>query len=134
MSTNNVFTTISIAVTSLTAGSIFCFPLFGPTLTRDLGLNLTQTNALWGGAVLGEYLTAAIWGVLADKYGSRLLSGSAAFLFLVGYQLMSHADVIALNVQPLEGTVGVSDRRMATGSFVVTLAAFTGIGSGVAAS
>ncbi|CAO1620323.1 unnamed protein product [Parajaminaea phylloscopi] len=136
MHARDALTLISIAVTSLTAGSIFCFPLFGPTLTRDLGLNLTQTNTLWGGAVLGEYLTAAIWGALGDRYGPRLLSVSAGILFLVGYQLMSRADTIALHVQPLQSGIdaGETHRSMATGSFYVTLAAFTGIGSGVAAS
>lgn len=135
MKIRDALATVSIAITSLTAGSIFCFPLFGPTLTRDLGLNLAQTNTLWGGSVLGEYLTAAIWGVLADRYGPRLLSASASVLFLVGYQLMSRADTIALHVTPLfpPGSAG-EHRPMATGSFIVTLAAFTGIGSGVAAS
>ena len=81
-------TTFCIAISALTAGSIFCFPLFGPTLTRDLGLNLTQTNTIFGGAVLGEYLTAAIWGVIADATGPRVLSIAAAVLSVVGYQLM----------------------------------------------
>ncbi|PWN29727.1 MFS general substrate transporter [Jaminaea rosea] len=131
-STQHVLTTLSIATTALTAGSIFTFPIFGPALTRDLGLSLTQTNLLWGGAVLGEYLTAAIWGALADAKGPRLLSGAAAIMFFVGYQCMAYADVVALDAQ--RQAIGGPEPKMAKGSFLVTLIAFTAIGSGVAAS
>lgn len=132
-STQHVLTTLSIATTALTAGSIFTFPIFGPALTRDLGLSLTQTNLLWGGAVLGEYLTAAIWGALADAKGPRLLSGAAAIMFFVGYQCMAYADVVALDAQ--RQAIGEPEpKKMAKNSFLVTLIAFTAIGSGVAAS
>ncbi|PWN22768.1 hypothetical protein BCV69DRAFT_96920 [Microstroma glucosiphilum] len=135
MKARDVLTVACIAATSLTAGSIFCFPLFGPALTRDLGLNLTQTNTIWGGAVLGEYLTGGIWGLLADWYGPRVLSISAGLLFLVGYQLISHADVVALNVDAItDGGLEGGDRPMAWGMFVLTVASFAGIGAAVAAS
>lgn len=51
----------SIAVNALTAGSLFCFPLIGPSLMADFALDLKQTNILWSATVLGEYLSAAAW-------------------------------------------------------------------------
>lgn len=85
--------------------------------------------------MLGEYLTGGIWGLLADWYGPRVLSISAGLLFLVGYQLISHADVVALNVDLLpDGGLGDGDRPMAWGMFVLTVASFAGIGAAVAAS
>ncbi|CAO1615828.1 unnamed protein product [Sympodiomycopsis kandeliae] len=131
MTLDNVLTTISIAITSLTAGSIFCFPLFGPSLTRDLGLNLTQTNTIWAGAVLGEYLSAAPWGALGDHYGPRILSLSAGIIFLVGYQLMSHAENIASIERHASNSTEPYLNRW---SFTVTVISFVLVGSGVAAS
>ena len=39
---------------SLTAGSIFVFPLYGPTITKKLGLSMSQTNAVAVGAIVAE--------------------------------------------------------------------------------
>lgn len=110
-----------------------CFPLFGPSLTRDLGLNLTQTNTIWAGAVLGEYLSAAPWGTLGDAYGPRVLSIAAGVVFFVGYQLMAHADSVAILQQDEWIQLG-QPRHLAKGSFIITVASFVAVGSGVAAS
>lgn len=134
MTLRNAVNTLCIIATSLTAGSIFCFPLFGPSLTRDLHLSLTQTNVIWAGAVLGEYLSAAPWGMLGDAYGPRVLSMSAGVIFLVAYQLMAHADGLAITSNREALSHGQDPRVLGKANFVVTVASFVAVGSGVAAS
>lgn len=94
----------------------------------------------WSGAVLGEYISAAFWGVIGDAYGPRVLSFASAILFCVGYQIMARVDLGA-SVDPRHGTstIGGQDGEVtfetrAIGSFVITVAAFVAVGSGVASS
>ncbi|CAD6891151.1 unnamed protein product [Tilletia laevis] len=94
-------TAASIAACSLTAGSIFCFPLFSPSLTRDLDLTLKQTSSIWVGAVLGEYGFAAPAGILADRFGPRVLCIVAAALFFLGYNMMGREEAVAVAARVL---------------------------------
>ncbi|CEH15531.1 TRANSPORTER MCH1-RELATED [Ceraceosorus bombacis] len=131
----------AIGACSVTAGSIFCFPLFAPNLTRDLGLSLTQTNAIWAGAVLGEYITAGPWGALADARGPRPLCISAALLFGAGYALMAGADAEALRAR-MNATEGAAilqsalarDETKAAQAAGLMMGYFLLVGAGVAAS
>ncbi|KAE8270331.1 hypothetical protein A4X09_0g1987 [Tilletia walkeri] len=94
-------TAASIAACSLTAGSIFCFPLFSPSLTRDLDLTLKQTSSIWVGAVLGEYGFAAPAGIIADRFGPRVLCVIAAGLFFLGYNMMGREEAVAVAARAL---------------------------------
>ncbi|PWN43488.1 MFS general substrate transporter [Ceraceosorus guamensis] len=131
----------AIGACSVTAGSIFCFPLFAPNLTRDLGLSLTQTNAIWAGAVLGEYITAGPWGALADARGPRPLCISAALLFGAGYALMAGADAEALRARMnategaaiLQSALAIDDTKAAQAAGLM-MGYFLLVGAGVAAS
>lgn len=71
--------------------------------------------------MIGEYLSAAPWGVLADVKGPRYLCASAAALFGVGYALMAGADRDALRDGASNAAAGLM-----TGYFLL-------VGMGVAA-
>lgn len=71
--------------------------------------------------MLGEYVAAAPWGLLADAKGPRYLCASAAVLFGAGYALMASVDREALRV-------GAS-----SGAGVLVTAYFLLVGTGVAA-
>ncbi|KDN52397.1 MFS general substrate transporter [Tilletiaria anomala UBC 951] len=134
-------TALCIAANSLTAGSMFCFPLIGPSLMADLSLSLKQTNTIWVGAVMGEYITAAFWGALADAFGPRPLSAAAAVLFGVGYSLMAHGDATAVKLnraqqhqRKLAGMVATPYQTSSSLGFVPMTFAFVLVGAGVSAS
>ena len=61
-----------IALNTLTAGSIFTYPLWAPWITRTLRLSMAQTNTVAVGAIAGEYISAVGWGALADRHGPRV--------------------------------------------------------------
>lgn len=124
---------LSIVACSLTAGSIYCFPLFGPSLTRDLGLSLLQTNSIWGGAVFGQYFSASLMGHLGDTYGPRPLALIASVLFGTGYLLMAHTEWAAVDSQR-RLSPQANDQRAAGTAVVALTAYFVLVGAGVAAS
>ncbi|KAL9935265.1 hypothetical protein V8E36_005613 [Tilletia maclaganii] len=134
-------TAASIAACSLTAGSIFCFPLFSPSLTRDLDLTLKQTSSIWVGAVLGEYGFAAPSGIIADRHGPRILCLVAAVLFFLGYNLMGREEAVALAARLAagkgqghgggEGSIPIVGP---SGSYIRLAFAFFLCGAGVSAS
>lgn len=130
LATSRSTAAVFIVANSLTAGSIFCFPLFGPKMSADLGLSLTQTNAIWSAAILGQYASAAIFGHIADTYGPRPLSFMASILFGVGYVLMAHTEKNAISHQNSSSTSSNSNRA----NFVAMAAYFVLVGTGVAAS
>ncbi|MCO5584992.1 hypothetical protein L7F22_038924 [Adiantum nelumboides] len=130
LATSRSTAAVFIVANSLTAGSIFCFPLFGPKMSADLGLNLTQTNAIWSAAILGQYASAAIFGHIADTYGPRPLSLMASILFGVGYVLMAHTESDAISHQQSSSPSSHSNRA----NFVAMAAYFVLVGTGVAAS
>ncbi|SCZ93480.1 BZ3500_MvSof-1268-A1-R1_Chr6-3g08689 [Microbotryum saponariae] len=78
----------AVILNCLTAGSIFTFPLFAPPLARTLGLTGAQTNALASASILGEYVSAGVFGALTDRKGPGATSFAAACLFGLGYGLL----------------------------------------------
>ena len=73
----------------LSAGSSYCFPLFGPVLTKRMGLSSTQTNAIFLGGLIGLYSAALVMGAVADR--STRVACLMAALFFQGYALMARA-------------------------------------------
>lgn len=130
LATSKSTAAVFIVANSLTAGSIFCFPLFGPKMSADLGLSLTQTNVIWSAAILGQYASAAIFGHIADTYGPRPLSLMASILFGVGYVLMAHTENDAISHQNSATAPSNSNRA----NFIAMAAYFVLVGTGVAAS
>ena len=72
----------------ITVGSGYIFPLYGPVLTRRMGLSMSSTNGLSLGLVLGQYASALVIGSLADR-SCRLSSLLGSALFVVGYSSMA---------------------------------------------
>ncbi|KAK0554390.1 hypothetical protein OC846_002122 [Tilletia horrida] len=101
-------TAMAIAACSLTAGSIFCFPLFSPSLTRDLDLSLKQTSSIWAGAVLGEYGFAAPAGLIADRFGPRVLCIVAAVVLFLGYNMMGREEAVAVAARIARGSAAAT--------------------------
>ena len=97
------------------------------------------------GAVLGEYISAAFWGALADSYGPRPLSFAAAICFGAGYSLMAHGDARAIRqkqhdgldmriADSLAGGLGISQRDWVPTGYGALTFYFVLVGVGVAAS
>ncbi|KAK0524974.1 hypothetical protein OC834_000163 [Tilletia horrida] len=125
-------TAAAIAASSLTAGSIFCFPLFSPSLTHDLDLTLKQTSSIWAGAVLGEYGFAAPAGIIADRFGPRVLCLVASLLFFFGYTMMGREEAVAVAARAVRDGAGLGlgsipgDVLRNTTQLLVSAAADTG--------
>lgn len=96
-----------------------CWPVFGPRIREDLGLSLTETNAIWSAAVVGQYASSVLMGSISDAYGPRPLSLLAALLFGGGYFLMAQT----------ERSYSGSHRE----SFIAMAMFFVLVGAGVAA-
>ncbi|UZJ54402.1 hypothetical protein CBS101457_003722 [Exobasidium rhododendri] len=129
MRSSRMLAAISIAANALTAGSIFCWPVFGPRIGADLGLTLTETNAIWASAVVGQYASSAFMGSISDNYGPRPLSLLAALLFGAGYFLMAKTEQSAM----LSNASGASNQPHTT-AFIAMAVFFVLVGAGVAAS
>lgn len=63
--------------------------LFSPTLQSSLNFSVKQISATASIAILCQYLCAALWGLLADRKGSALVSLAASLLFFIGYMGLS---------------------------------------------
>ncbi|BGP14468.1 hypothetical protein JCM10213_004590 [Rhodosporidiobolus nylandii] len=83
--TRRVASLLSALANCLTAGGVFTFPLWSPSLGRTAHLSSSQVNLLASAAILGEYALAAPFGALADKRGPGAVSLAAAALFLAGF-------------------------------------------------
>ncbi|GAA5821489.1 hypothetical protein JCM11251_004648 [Rhodosporidiobolus azoricus] len=79
---------VSSLANCLTAGAVFTFPLWSPLFDRVFKLSTTQLNLLASAGILGEYVSAASFGQLADKRGPGAVSFAAAVLFGVGFGLL----------------------------------------------
>lgn len=98
-------------------------------MSADLGLSLTQTNAIWSAAIVGQYASAALFGHIADTYGPRPLSLLASVLFGAGYILMARTESSAIAHRHAEGQFASSQRA----NFIAMAAYFVLVGTGVAA-
>jgi MFS family permease len=94
----------------------------------DLGLTLTETNAIWGGAVFGQYVSSAFMGSISDNYGPKPLSLLAAVLFGAGYFLMAKTEQGAML-----SNASTSEVQSHTTAFVGMAIFFVLVGAGVAA-
>lgn len=99
-------------------------------MASDLGLSLTQTNAVWSGAVVGQYASAAFIGSLADTYGPKPVSFLGAILFGAGYILMARTE---RNAILRKQTPQVDHDSTQQAAFVAMTAYFVLVGTGVAA-
>jgi len=84
------FSVASILANSLTAGSLFTYPIFSSSLQSQLHLSIKQVSATASIAVLTQYLSAGAWGALADRLGSAKVSLVAGILFFCGYSTLSY--------------------------------------------
>jgi hypothetical protein len=108
----------SILANSITAGGIFCFPLYAPILAKDLSLTQPQLSTIalawvlmfqhsdipahklvssritywWRGyrGMSAQYPLAAVMGSLLDTYGTWLTAGIGAILFSTGWGWFSY--------------------------------------------
>lgn len=72
---------------SLGAGSITAFSLYGPLLLTRLHYTQLRVNAVSIAAELAMYLPVSFFGLLCDRYSPSPLSLLSAILFGVGYLL-----------------------------------------------
>ncbi|EGG02356.1 uncharacterized protein MELLADRAFT_110257 [Melampsora larici-populina 98AG31] len=86
---SKALTAICSMANALTAGSMFTYPVFSPTLQSSLNFSVKQISATASIAILCQYLCAALWGILADRKGSALVSLAAGLSFFVGYISLS---------------------------------------------
>jgi MFS transporter, DHA1 family, multidrug resistance protein len=92
---------ISIAQFIAMIGMSSCVP-FLPLYIRQLGINNIEEAQLWSGLIFsGPYwlsiITVPLWGVLADKYGHKLMVIRAIFGLSIAMTLMGFAnDVVQL--------------------------------------
>src|SRR4051812_49014418 len=75
---------------SLCAGSITGFSLYGPRFLTDLHYTQYRVNAVSITAELAMYLPVPLFGYLCDRYSPPPLALLAACLFGVGYILAAY--------------------------------------------
>ncbi|SCV67620.1 BQ2448_5231 [Microbotryum intermedium] len=117
----------AVILNCLTAGSIFTFPLFAPPLARTLGLTGAQTNALASASILGEYVSAGVFGALTDRKGPGATSFAAACLFGTGYGLLGWRYLVSARMAK-EGV------ELPQGQWIFLCAYYFLAGAGTAAS
>ncbi|KAI8443711.1 hypothetical protein BY996DRAFT_6427096 [Phakopsora pachyrhizi] len=61
---------VSIALNSLTAASIYTYPVFSPALQSQLKFSVQQVSATVSIVILLQYISSAIWGAFSDRYGA----------------------------------------------------------------
>ena len=79
-------------------GFAFCTP-FLPFFVEELGVKSTGSQAFWAGIVLSSSgltlaVFAPVWGILADKYGRKLMVCRAMFAGFVILTLMSFSRTV----------------------------------------
>ncbi|KAA1100940.1 putative monocarboxylate transporter mch1 [Puccinia graminis f. sp. tritici] len=84
------FSVLSILANSLTAGSLFTYPIFSSSLQSQLNFSIKQVSGTASIAILTQYLSAGLWGSLADTLGSARVSLVAGILFFFGYSTLSY--------------------------------------------
>ncbi|PLW40970.1 hypothetical protein PCANC_01973 [Puccinia coronata f. sp. avenae] len=87
---HHAFAVLSILANSLTAGSLFTYPIFASSLQSQLNFSIQQVSATASIAVLTQYLSAGVWGALSDTLGSARVSLFAGLLYLFGYSALSY--------------------------------------------
>ncbi|KAF9520547.1 hypothetical protein BS47DRAFT_641793 [Hydnum rufescens UP504] len=73
----------------ITAGGIFCFPLFAPSLAARLQLSQSQLSMIVLAGMMGQYPFATLWGLVIDHFGPWTCSLSASAFFSLGFGLFS---------------------------------------------
>ncbi|MGB2853303.1 MAG: MFS transporter [Dehalococcoidia bacterium] len=66
--------------TFVAAMSFSCMPVLFKEISEDLGLSLVQIGTVWGMASLAGVFVALIGGLLGDRFGVKLVLGSACLL------------------------------------------------------
>ena len=66
--------------TFVAAISFSCMPVLFKEISEDLGLSLVQIGTVWGMASLAGVFVALIGGLLGDRFGVKLVLGSACLL------------------------------------------------------
>ncbi|KAG9127504.1 putative monocarboxylate transporter mch1 [Ceratobasidium sp. 392] len=74
-----------VVMNSITAGGIFCFPLFAPYLVKHLDLSQPELSSIVLAGMMGQYPFAAGWGMLIDRVGPWACSLAASCLFSVSF-------------------------------------------------
>ncbi|KIM29113.1 hypothetical protein M408DRAFT_329119 [Serendipita vermifera MAFF 305830] len=85
----SVSTGLVLAGAAITAGGIFCFPLFAPTLALKLSLTQPQLSTIALAGMSAQYPLAAVMGSLLDTYGTWLTCFIAGILFSTGFGLFA---------------------------------------------
>lgn len=93
-------------------------------------MTLTETNAIWSAAIVGQYASSAFMGSISDNYGPRPLSLLASLLFGAGYLLMAKTERGAILAR-LSSSETESQPHNA--AFVAMAVFFILVGAGVAA-
>lgn len=111
-----------LSLTSLCAGSITGFSLYGPRLLTDLHYTQYRVNAVSITAELAMYLPVPLFGYLCDRYSPPPLALLSAFLFGSGYLLAAYTYRAGPPPDSVKGGEGWP--------FGIMVLAFVGIGSG----
>lgn len=74
-------------ITTLGAGGITAYSLYGPLFQRRLHYSQLQVNGVSIAAELSLYLPVPIWGYMCDRYGPGIGSLISAVFFGIGYPL-----------------------------------------------
>ncbi|MCJ1455063.1 putative monocarboxylate transporter mch1 [Mycoblastus sanguinarius] len=107
----------SAILSSLCAGSITVYSLYGPLFLKHLRYSQYQVNAVSTTAELAMYLPVPLFGYLCDRYNPRPVSLAAGVLFGVGYLLAAL-------------TYRAGPERSGGWPFAVMVLAFVGVGMG----
>ncbi|KAF8343944.1 major facilitator superfamily domain-containing protein [Cantharellus anzutake] len=89
VSSKTLFLCISVALNAISAGGIFCFPLFAPSLASHLQLTQRQISTIALAGMMGQYPFASLWGIVIDTKGPWVCALAASGLFGVGYSLFA---------------------------------------------
>jgi len=57
-----------------------CMPVLFKEISDDLGLNLVEIGTIWGMVGLAGLFTAFAYGIIGDRYGTKLILGMACLL------------------------------------------------------
>lgn len=111
---------LGVAAALVTSVFLAAPPFLIPTLTQDMGLDLTSAGFIAVLSNLGLVATLVIWGGIADRYGERraLLLG-LGLTTVAAFGAASSSEPITLGIWLLIGGMASASANVATGRIVI---------------
>lgn len=112
--------TLGVAAALVTSIFLAAPPFLIPTLTQDLGLDLTTAGFIAVLPNLGLVSMLVIWGGLADRFGERgVLILGLALTTVAAFGAASSSEPITLGIWLLLGGMASASANVATGRIVI---------------